>query len=192
VAVQSLAAECCGADTPLPSLVERVEKPTDNRPPARMLCSHVADADSLGDRPVVGPGASPIPLPRRGQCYFGGSPKSHAESFMCGTIRAETPRLGKKHRAEDDIIGDHEPPEWPLRTAGEPLSALSCAQHHGTGESARAVVAAIRQGETPVDMPSENATPAQGLSSACRATSTASACCASASSQVEHRSWYLS
>jgi len=52
--------------------------------------------------------------------------------------------------------------------------------------------AVIRQGETPVGIPPENATPAQGPLSDCRATSTASACCASASSQVEHRSWYLS
>src|SRR5882672_12900782 len=37
-APQSRVAECCGADTSLPSLVERVEKPTDNRP-ARLLCS---------------------------------------------------------------------------------------------------------------------------------------------------------
>jgi hypothetical protein len=52
--------------------------------------------------------------------------------------------------------------------------------------------AVVRQGETPVGIPPENATPARGPLSDCRAASTASACCASASSQVEHRSWYLS
>src|SRR5260370_30746937 len=51
---------CCRTETPLTSFVERVEKPTDNRP-ARLLCSLAANADSLGDRPVVGPGASPYP-----------------------------------------------------------------------------------------------------------------------------------
>src|SRR5258708_16977645 len=65
MAVQSSVAECCRAGTPLASFVERVEKPTDNRA-AQSLCYLAADADSLGDRPVVGPSASPTPPPRLG------------------------------------------------------------------------------------------------------------------------------
>ncbi len=98
--IQSFIAECSGADTPLASHVERVEKPTDNRP-ARLLCSIAADADSLGDRPIVGPGASPIPLPRRGQCCFDGSPKSRAEGFRSGTEHAETSPRPARHCAGD-------------------------------------------------------------------------------------------
>lgn len=41
-------------------VVERVDKVTDNGT-ALLLCCAVADADSPGDWPVVGPGASPRP-----------------------------------------------------------------------------------------------------------------------------------
>jgi hypothetical protein len=102
---KSIVAWRCGADTPLRSFVERVEKPTDNRA-ARLLCSHAADADSMGDRPVVGPGASPIPLPRWGQCGFGGSPKSRAvEGFRCGTRTRRNTRVPRRDIAlETDVI----------------------------------------------------------------------------------------
>src|SRR5260370_37120106 len=40
--------------------VRRVEKTTDDRP-ARSPCYSAGDADSLGDRPVVGHDASPYP-----------------------------------------------------------------------------------------------------------------------------------
>jgi len=81
---------CCRTETPLASFVERVEKPTDSRP-ARLLCSLAADADSLGDRPVVGPGASPTPLPRWGQCCFDGSPNPVLSVSGADRTRRNTP-----------------------------------------------------------------------------------------------------
>ena len=106
MAAQSCVAKCCGAGTPLPSLVERVEKPTD-KGAARLLCSLAADADSLGDRPVVGPGASPTPLPRWGQCCFDGSPNPVLSVSGADRTRRNTPSREETSRGTSS----------PLRTA---------------------------------------------------------------------------
>src|SRR5258708_23681839 len=101
-ALQSVA----GRTRRLRSLVERVEKPTDSRP-ARLLCSLAADADSLGDRPVVGPGASPTPLPRWGQCCFDGSPNPVLSVSGADRTRRNTPSREETSRGTSS----------PLRTA---------------------------------------------------------------------------
>ncbi len=99
---------CCRTETPLTSFVERVEKPTDNRP-ARLLCSLAANADSLGDRPVVGPGASPTPLPRWGQCCFDGSPNPVLSVSGGDRTRRNTPSREETSRRR--------PTSSPRRTA---------------------------------------------------------------------------
>src|SRR6266446_4227771 len=100
---------------------------------------------------------------------------------------AARPASGKpcEHPAREST-GDHKRLSGPCELAGEQLSA-PCAQYRGTGDSVRAARPSSVKARRPLASRPRNATPAQGPLSDCRATSTAPACCASASSQVEHR-----
>ena len=59
-------------------VVEGVEKPTDNGRRRRFITARLTLL-SGSNRPVVGPGACPLPSTRWGRGYFDGSPRSRAE-----------------------------------------------------------------------------------------------------------------